>query len=362
MTLSSLFPQRRSLAYVALVFVVAALIYWNGRPQAEPVATQQLLRGPAMGTTYTIRYLPQAGCPTIQEMHGLVEKELARINQQMSTYLKDSEVSRFNASASTDWFPVSIETAQVVELAQQISIVSDGAFDITVAPLVNLWGFGPIKHDPEIPSEAELKAAQALVGYKNLEVRLDPPALKKSHPGLQIDLSAIAQGDGSDRVGQVIRSSGIANYFVEIGGEIVTLGNRVDGQPWQVGIEAPREFERSVQAVIGISGMAITTSGNYRSFFEVDGQQYSHTIDPSTGRPVTHALASATAVGNNCALADAVATCMMVVGPERGLELAESQGWAVVLMHRKDGRIVSTCSRRFAELFPEVYKQLSVSQ
>ena len=315
-----------------------------------------------MGTTYTVRYLPELGSPSRQEMHRLIEEELKRVNQQMSTYLKDSEITQFNDSKSTDWFSVSLETAKVVDLSLQISVVSEGAFDVTVGPLVNLWGFGPGKRKNTIPTDAELEAASAHVGYKNLSVRLDPPALKKLDPELQADLSAIAKGHGADRVGKVIETNGIKNYFVEIGGEIFASGNRADGQPWQVGIEAPLDFKRSIKTIIGLSGVALATSGDYRNFFESEGQRFSHTIAPNTGRPVSHQLASASVVSDNRELADAIATCMMVLGPEQGLQLAETKNRAVLLMQRKDGQIPSTCSTRFTELFPEVSKQLTVAE
>lgn len=359
MTFSSHSPQRRSIVYVGLVVIVSALIYWTGRPPAKPVATQQLLQGSTMGTTYTIRYIHQKNSPSLKEIYRLVEDELMQINLQMSTYMKESEISRFNDSSSSDWFPVSIQTAQVVELAREISQASDGAFDVTVGPLVNLWGFGPEKNHNDLPSDAAVDAAKATVGFKKLDVRLAPPALKKAIPAVRVDLSAIAQGHGSDRVAEVLRARGLTNYFVEIGGEIVASGTRADGKPWQVGIEAPLDYERTVHAIVGLSGSAITTSGDYRNFFERDGQRFSHTIDPSTGRPVSHQLASATVVADNCALADAVATCMMVLGPEKGRELAEQKNWAVMLIQRHEGKLLTSCSTRFAAQFPEVFQQLS---
>ncbi|HUP80923.1 MAG TPA: FAD:protein FMN transferase, partial [Pirellula sp.] len=223
------------------------------------------------------------------------------------------------------------------------------------------WGFGPVERKNTIPTDEEVEATKASVGYKKLAVRLDPPALKKVDPGLRVDLSAIAKGHGADRVGEVIRSNGIPNFFVEIGGEIFARGKRADGQPWQVGIEAPLDFKRSIQMMVGLSGAAIATSGDYRNFFESEGKRFSHTIDPNTGRPVTHQLASASAVADNCALADGIATCMVVLGKEQGLKLAESKHWAVLLMERNSDQISSSCSTRFSELFPQVCKQLSVA-
>ena len=356
-------PNRFILA-LTLICLFGAGLFWTGRKKNNPIDSQQLvqlLQGRTMGTTYTIRYLPEIGSPSNEEMQRLIDEELNRVNQQMSTYLKDSEITRFNDSQSSDWFPVSVETAQVVELSLQLSEFSNGAFDVTVGPLVNLWGFGPVKRKNAIPTDEEVEATKASVGYKKLAVRLDPPALKKVDSGLRVDLSAIAKGHGADRVGEVIRSNGIENYFVEIGGEIFARGKRADGQPWQVGIEAPLDFKRSIQTIVGLSGAALATSGDYRNFYEMEGKRFSHTIDPNTGRPVTHQLASASVVADNCALADGIATCMMVLGTEQGLKLAESKNWAVLLMERKSGQIPSTCSTRFSELFPQVCKQLTVA-
>ncbi len=360
--LTSLQRIFRSDAIAKCVVWMLYLACLSSCSQTKRIPIQESLHGQTMGTTYTIRYQPESSGRLKQEMHRLLDDELLRVNQQMSTYLKDSELTRFNDSISEDWFSVSKDTAEVVDLSLQLSEASGGAFDVTVGPLVNLWGFGPGKRSSAIPTNEELETARPLVGYKQLSVRLDPPALKKANPGLRVDLSAIAKGHGADRVGAVIRANGISNYFVEIGGEIVASGKRADRQPWQVGIEAPLDFQRSIQTTLGLSNAAIATSGDYRNFFESDGQRFSHTIDPSTGRPVVHQLASASVVADNCALADGIATCMMAMGPERGLELAESKHWAVLLMQRKGGRFPSTFSTRFSELFPEVCKQLSITE
>ncbi len=352
----------RWIAVVALVLGLVAVQRRSREPDPSGALQQELLQGSTMGTTYTIRYQPEVGCALRPEMQRFIDDELQRVNQQMSTYLKDSEISRFNDSRSTDWFLVSIETAKVVELSLEISSVSNGAFDVTVGPLVNLWGFGKDKARHTVPSDAEIAAASPLVGYKNLAVKFDPPALKKTHPELQVDLSAIAKGHGVDRVADLFRKHDISNYFIEIGGEVLASGHRLDGKPWQVGIEAPLENKQKIQTVIGLSGAAMATSGDYRNFFEVDGQRYSHTLDPSTGRPVTHQLASASVVAENCALADAIATCMMVLGPEEAMQLAETKSWAVLLVQRNNGLFTSTCSTEFSKLYPNVCNQLVVAK
>jgi thiamine biosynthesis lipoprotein len=279
------------------------------------VASVQLITGQTMGTTYAVKLVPNETMPDLSEISAEVQAELDRVNRQMSTYDPTSELSRFNALSSTDWFEVSPETAEVAKLAQQVFEQSDGAFDVTVGPLVNLWGFGPDGRPEEVPSQAQIDALLESTGSTRLEVRLEPPALRKLHPKLQLDFSAIAKGHG-------------------VGGEIRTRGVRLDGSPWQVGIERPIENVREIQQVIGLSNQSLATSGNYRNVYELDGQRFSHTINPTTGRPVEDAIASASAIADNCALADAIATCMMSSGFTRGLEIAEQNHWAVLLVRK----------------------------
>jgi FAD:protein FMN transferase len=337
-----------------ILFCLAAVFPLHGCSNTLSEGRQEMLGGATMGTTFTIRYVAKNNSTAPEEIERLIDLELIRVNQQMSTYLQDSEVSLFNTARSTDWFTVSSETAQVVDVARQISEFSNGAFDVTVAPLINLWGFGPGKLTARVPKESEIDALKKVVGYRYLDVRHEPPGLKKSIPELQIDLSAIAKGHGVDRVGKLLDKIGIQHYFVEIGGEIVARGTRLDGTPWRVGIESPQREERSVELILDLSDAAIATSGNYRNYFELDGEYYSHTIDPITGRPVNHDLASASVVAENCMLADAVATCMMVLGPNEGLKVANDRGWMVMLFCDDGGRLITTTSDKFSNRFPHL--------
>ncbi len=340
---------------MVLLLLLAVFYFLFHRPGATPTTAtppHSLLRGETMGTTYSIRFVSQANIE-LKSVHAAVEAELKLVNQQMSTYIPDSEITRFNDSSSLDWFSVSPETAQVVALAQLISEDSAGAFDVTVGPIVDLWGFGPVKRADRVPSEEEIQNVLTAVGFRKLSVMLDPPALKKSVPKLRVDLSAIAKGHGSDRVGKVLRSFGIQNFFVEIGGEIITAGRRADGRDWQVGIEAPLEHERGLQTVVGLTDAGIATSGDYRNFFEADGQKFSHTIDPATGRPTRHELASASVIADNCALADAIATSMMALGPEKGLELAQRKNWQVMLICRDKDQFTIKRTTEFERRFPD---------
>jgi len=319
----------------------------------RPAPSMLELHGRTMGTTYTVKAVAVDGVSSSQ-LQQAVEKTLESVNDQMSTYRPESEISRFNASRSTDWFSVSPETASVVEFAQRLSAISGGRFDITVAPMVNAWHFGPqlsSKNDSELPpddgqsapSPEQLEKLRKLVGYQRLDVRLDPPALRKDVPELSIDLSAIAKGHGVDRVLATLEDLNIRQAFVEIGGEVRCAGTRPDGRPWQVGIERPEELASGVWRIVALNdGQAMATSGDYRnSYVATNGQRVSHTIDPFTGRPLEHSVASVSVVADNCMAADAWATALNVLGPEQGLRLASEQGLDVLMILRDGPRLTA---------------------
>ncbi|MEM6979018.1 MAG: FAD:protein FMN transferase, partial [Planctomycetota bacterium] len=250
------------------------------------------------------------------------------------------EISRFNASASTDWFPVSPETAQVVSFALEISETTGGAFDVTVGPLVNLWSFGPESRDRQLPSSDAISDAKRNVGYRHLHARLEPPAIRKDLPELEVDLSAIAKGHGVDRIVALLTSAGssrapVEDVFVEIGGEVRVTGSKGITQ-WKVGIQTPDSIAPSILAAVPLEDDAMATSGDYRNFFEVDGKRFSHTIDPITGSPVSHQLASATVIAPTCMAADAWATALTVLGPDRGRDLIAANNLNVLLVQRDD--------------------------
>ncbi|WP_442485588.1 FAD:protein FMN transferase [Aeoliella sp. SH292] len=300
------------------------------------------LDGRTMGTTWHAVLEFNGDDYNSGDFEEQIEVRLAEINRLMSTYDPESELSRFNASQSTDWFAVSPETAVVIAAALEVAKKSNGQFDPTVGPLVNLWGFGPDGRRKEPPSDEQIAAARGKVGYQQVEARLDPPAIRKSSPGVYLDLSAIAKGYGSDAVVETLRNSDDGKAFVEaamveIGGEIRTYGTKSTGQPWRLGIERPdSEFQMVHQIVAIDNGDALATSGDYRNFFADHGHRYSHTIDPATGRPVTHKLASVTVRTPTCMEADALATALTVMGPEKGLAWATEHKIAAVLVERTD--------------------------
>jgi len=310
-----------------------------------------------MGTQYHITI---SGSPSDKVDVALLKQEvdliLKKINQQMSTYIKDSELSQFNQSQSDDWIEVSPDVLKVVEYSLELSKMSGGAFDITVGPLVNLWHFGPDPGKKTIPEISRIEATRKNVGYQHLKVRHDQRALKKSNPDVYLDLSAIAKGYAVDTIGLYLEAQNIENYLVEIGGEMRTRGHNQKRLPWSVGIEKPVSETRAVQKIVPLDNLSMATSGNYRNFFEVEGKTYSHTIDPRTGRPVKHALASVTVVGENCMICDAEATCLMVLGPEEGYNWVKERNIAAYFIVKTDDGFTERYSPRWQELLGEVNK------
>jgi thiamine biosynthesis lipoprotein len=314
----------------------------------EPVGIQHFT-GATMGTRYSIKVVPPPGRAMPGGIRQAVEGELERINAWMSAYLADSEISRFNRSEELDWFEVSSETALVVEEALDVSRETEGAFDVTVAPLVNLWSFGPENRPPKAPEPEAIEQTRGKVGYEKLEVRIAPPALRKRDAGIQVDLAAIAKGFGVDRIARVLERHGIENYLVEIGGEIRARGAKQENRPWKVGVEIPERGVAGIQEVLVLRDRSLATSGDYRNFFVEEGKRYSHTIDPRTGRPVTHELASVTVVAESCMRADALATALMVLGPDEGAAFCEEKGLAALFLIRDGDRFIRRATAAFDE-------------
>ena len=308
--------------------LVVLLVQGCGETPGEAVQ----LAGATMGTRYHITWLEGEGQPNPEEVHVGVEALLDAVNASMSTYREDSEISRFNQAPPGEWIPVSEDFAEVFALARAVSEASGGAYDVTVAPLVNLWGFGP-EMDDEVPPQTAIEEALAQVGQARLEFDPQRPALRKPGP-ISLDFSSIAKGFAVDVLAQWLESQGMTDYLVEIGGEIRVAGINPHGKPWRVAVEKPEPMARDVFAAVTLTDAAIATSGDYRNYFEVDGVRYSHTIDPRTGAPVRHELVSVTVVHPSAALADAWATALVALGPGRALEVALSEQLAVYLISR----------------------------
>ena len=319
---------------------------------ASAEADEATFAGQTMGTTYSVKAFLPASADRAQIEREIAE-ELASINARMSTYLPDSEVSRFNRAGANEWFAVSRETAQVVHIALATSEKTKGAFDITVNPLVELWSFGPAAEQRgqgvvPPPTNDAVAAVLERVGYTKLEVELQPPRLRKLVEGLQIDLSAIAKGYAVDRIWHLLNDwGGIHSCMIEVGGEVRVRGVKPDGQPWAIAIESPLLDVRKPELILAVQDIAIASSGDYRNFFEYQGALYSHTIDPRTGQSVSHPLSGVTVAAGNCVDADALATALMVMGPEEGLAWSEANGISALFLSRDNTGVVRQQSRHF---------------
>jgi thiamine biosynthesis lipoprotein len=290
--------------------------------------------GATMGTAYHLSVADHSLRIDRSALRAGVDRALEAVNEAMSTYRGHSELSRFNASTSTAWTPVSRGTLRVLDEALRVSRLSGGAFDPTVGLLVNHWGFGPARGGlPEQP-ERDVGQLTERVGYRHVHLRHFPPAMRKGRGRMQVDLCGIAKGFALDKVGAYLRDAGLRNFLFEIGGEILAAGRNGKGEPWRVGIEKPVAGEIAIQRVIGLEDAAIATSGDYRIFAEKAGERYSHLMDPRTGRPVTHRLASVSVIDPSTMRADALSTALMVLGPQAGPLLAKQEELAALFMVR----------------------------
>ena len=308
----------------------------------------QELVGSTMGTTFSVKVVSPPADLDLAALQQDIQDTLDAINRTMSTYLEDSDLSRFNANPSTEWIPVTAELCHAVEAAKVVSEFTDGAFDVTVGPLVNLWGFGPGDSVVEPPSEDVVKATLQDTGHEKLHVDCDVPALRKEAAGIYVDLSAFAKGHAVDKLAELLDARYLPDYLVEIGGELRLRGLNAKDEHWAIAIETPDRGARSVQTVVHLTDSAMATSGDYRNFFEHEGRHYSHTIDPRNGFPVTHDGASVTVVADTAAFADAAATALLVMGPEAGLALAEQESIAAYFLLRLGSGFEERVSSLFA--------------
>ncbi|MFC1679459.1 FAD:protein FMN transferase [Elusimicrobiota bacterium] len=348
------FQTARNLSILFLLGTVTASCSIPAAP-AKPLT----LQGRTMGTTYHVSIAHRTLAPEqLAMLHAGIEKRLEGINKLMSTYDPQSEISRFNRSRSGKPFPVSPETAEVVEEALTFARDSGGAFDPTVGPLVDLWGFGPGKSQRSVPSDKAIGKTIRSVGHSRLRVVDGAPALIKDIPGLRVDLGAIAKGYGVDTVAALLVEGGFTDFMVEIGGEVVAHGLNPDGERWRIGIDQPADNAlpgQDLSAVVPLSGAALATSGNYRNFFLKGGKRYSHFIDPKTGKPITHMLASVSVIAPTCMTADAAATTVMVLGPERGKTwIRRHPDWeAMLLIGKPDGTFDAVATKGFPDYLPD---------
>ena len=307
--------------------------------------------GPAMGTTYEVVIPQRPDAVSRQAVEAVIRGVLDEADRHLSGWNPSSEIAQFNAFG-TEWFPASTVLLETLDGAQAVSRASAGAFDVTVAPLVSAWGFGAAgRRDGMAPTGAEIAVLHASVGYGKLELRARPPALRKSDPRLRIDLDGVAPGYAVDRIAARLEALGVNDYLVELGGEVRARGHNASGRRWRVAVEAPVPGERRPYTLMELDGVGVSTSGDYRDYREVSGRRVSHTIDPRTGTPVAHRLASVTVVHSSVATADAWATALMVLGPEEGAQLAHRLGLAALFIERDaSGALRETSTPAFASL------------
>lgn len=322
MTSCILKPARAALISTFMVLISVALAGCSFQPDEEIWE----ISGPVFGTSYHISVVLPEDRQRLEALARGIDEALDGVDASMSTWREDSELSKLNRlEDQSDWIPVSGPLFEVLARSQEISRLTNGAFDVTIGPVVNLWGFGPNARPDQVPSEEQLARALASTGFEHLSLRAEPPAVKADKPQY-IDLSAIAKGYGVDVVARYLDSEGVSSYLVEIGGEIRTRGKKPDDNVWRLAIEQPVEGgEHSVNRIVALPSRAMATSGDYRNYYESEGQRFSHTIDPQTGKPIAHHLASVTVIADDSMTADALATGFTVMGYERARALATQE-------------------------------------
>lgn len=318
------------------------ILFIGCRGQNQTIA----ITGNTMGTTYSIKIVDNVPQDiNVNSVKTKIDSILQIVNQQMSTYIPDSEISRFNLLISKDWFPVSNEFYDVIIMAQEISRLTNGAFDITVGPIIDLWGFGSDLNQSswQPPSEVEIKKVIQSIGFNNIAVGKN--SIKKVNIDTKIDLNAIAKGYGVDVVFELLRDLGFTDILVEIGGEVRCSGYNNEGEYWKIGIDKPILNiipGVELQAVISLDNKALATSGDYRNYFKYNSKIYSHTIDPVTGYPIKNNVASVSVTAPNCMTADALATALMVIGKD-GIELINSldEVEAMIIIRSNENRFIN---------------------
>ncbi|WP_068083846.1 FAD:protein FMN transferase [Polycladidibacter stylochi] len=306
------------------LIVIICFLVLVGCGQGSSNLEEITITGKTMGTTYHVKAIVGEKTASAQVLHREIEQTLKKVNQGLSNWVKDSEVENFNRSRSTEWTPISGDFSKVMSEALRIHRESSGYFDVTLAPLIDLWGFGPSKDTPPRPSDAAIQEALASVGMSSmLEYADNPPALRKVNPETTVNLSAIAKGFGIDKVAATLEANGFDNYMVEIGGDLFAKGHNAHKQDWVLGIEKPDAAAGSVQHIVHLSGKGMATSGDYRNYKEVNGKRASHILNAVTGMPIAHRLASVTVIAENATRADGLATAIFALGETKGMALAE---------------------------------------
>ncbi|KAB7896615.1 FAD:protein FMN transferase ApbE [Rouxiella sp. S1S-2] len=307
-----------------------------------------VITGKTMGTYYRVSVvgLDKSREPQLRQQ---IEDQLKEDDHELSTYKNDSVLSRFNQYSGTEPQPISSGMADAIITSLRIGQKTGGAMDITVGPLVNLWGFGPTKEPIKMPTQQQIDTAKGEIGLQHLKViqQYDGDYLQKDKPDMYVDLSTVGEGYATDHLARLVEANGISDYLVSVGGAVVSRGKNPEGKTWQVAIQKPTDKEDAVQAIVDLQGMGISTSGSYRNYYELDGKRLSHIIDPATGRPITHKLVSATVIASSALEADGWDTGLMVLGTKKALALAEKEHLAVYLITKEGDGFKTTMTPQF---------------
>ncbi len=341
-------PRRRSLLQA---LGATTLLAACGDRRTMGLAPAYEFRGPTMGSVYTLKLAgAKLDTASAELARDAVHEALAAVERAMSTYQSDSELSLFNRHPGGQPFAFSADTFAVFELAQRVGAETGGAFDITVAPVVDAWGFGPSRNRRVVGAD-EVERLSRTVGSRMLALDSGTASVAKAQGGTRADLSGIAKGFGVDKAAQALEARGVERYMIEAGGEVRTRGTNAEGRPWQIAIEEPDAMPQRPHFVVPLQDLAMATSGDYRIYFEQDGRRYCHEIDPATGRPIENGVASVTVVAAECGYADAMATALMVMGADRGVALAEERKLAAYFLVRVPGNALQArATSAFREL------------
>ena len=300
--------------------------------------------GPTMGSTYSIKYVRRAGLPAAADVRVEVEKILADIDRQLSTYRSDSDIERFNDLPANRCQKMPASILKLIRVGEQLSEQSEGSYDLTVEPLLNLWGFGPQGREEKVPAEQALAQVRQRVGYQHLRIEADQLC---KDAAVEVDFNSIAAGYAVDTIAARLEALGIHDYLAEATGELKAAGKKLDGSPWRIALEEPRDDQQVAERIVAVDGFGMSTSGDYRNYFEQGGRRYSHTFDARTGAPVSHALASVTVIHPSALMADGLSTLLLILGPQRGWDYAEKHDIGAFFVIRTDTGFVTRSSHAF---------------
>jgi thiamine biosynthesis lipoprotein len=303
--------------------------------------------GPTMGSRYSIQYVRHSSTPGPKAVQAEVENILAEVDRQFSTYRSDSDIERFNALPAGRCQVMPGPVLELIRVGEQLSSQSEGSYDLTVEPLLNLWGFGPQGREEKVPTVEALAEVRQRVGHAHL--RIDGDQLCKD-AAVEVDFNSIAAGYAVDTIAAKLETMGIHNYLAEATGELKAAGKKLDGSPWRIALEEPRDDQRVAERIIAVDGYGVSTSGDYRNYFVQNGRRYSHTFDARTGAPVSHTLASVTVVHPSALMADGLSTLLLILGPERGWDYAEKHDIGAFFVIRADTGFVIRTNQAFERL------------